>query len=221
MDGNGRWASARGLPRNEGHRRGADAARRTVEAATKLGVKYLTLYSFSSENWSRPAAEVTGLMALLRARLRAEVAEMHESGVRLKIIGERERLPRDIATLVDKAEELTAGNQRITVTMALSYGGRADLTNAARRLVADGLTPNQVDEAALAARLSTADAPDPDLLIRTGGEQRVSNFLLWECAYAEFVFSDVMWPEFGEDELARAIATYHGRERRYGGLRAG
>jgi undecaprenyl diphosphate synthase len=221
MDGNGRWAAARGLPRGEGHRRGADAARRAVEAATKFGVEHLTLYSFSSENWSRPAEEVSDLMGLLRWRLRSEVAEMHKQGVRLRVIGDRDRLPRDIAELIEQAEALTDANRSITVTMALSYGGRADIVAAARRLVAEGVAADDVDEAALRARLSTAGAPDPDLLIRTGGEQRISNFLLWECAYAEFLFTDVMWPDFGERHLAEAIQAYHGRERRYGGLRAG
>lgn len=221
MDGNGRWASARGLPRKEGHRRGADAARRTVEAAVKLGVKYLTLYSFSSENWARPAEEVSDLMGLLAWKLRSEVADMHKQGVRLKVIGDRERLPENVAEQIAKAEALTADNDRIVVTMALSYGGRADIVDAARRLVADGVDADAVDDAALAARLSTAGVPDPDLMIRTGGEQRISNFLLWECAYAEFLFSDVMWPDFGEDQLADAIAAFNGRERRYGGLRAG
>ncbi len=221
MDGNGRWASARGLPRAEGHRRGADAARRTVEAAVKLGIEYLTLYSFSSENWSRPADEVNDLMGLLRWRLRSEVAEMHKQGVRLRIIGEPERLPDDIRALADQAEALTANNARIVVTMALSYGGRSDLTAAMRKLAAEGLKPEAIDEAAIARRLSTAGAPDPDLLIRTGGEQRISNFLLWECAYAEFLFTDAMWPDFGETHLAEAIQAFQGRERRYGGLRAG
>ena len=221
MDGNGRWASDRGLPRVEGHRRGADAARRTVEAAAKFGVKHLTLFSFSSENWSRPEDEVQDLMGILRRRLRSEVADMHKQGVRLRVIGDRARLPADIAKLIDDAEAMTDANRRITVTMALSYGGRDDLVRAARRIAADGLTPDQIDETAISARLSTADMPPPDLMIRTGGEMRISNFLLWECAYAELLFSDVMWPDFGDDELAAAIASFHGRERRYGGLRAG
>ena len=221
MDGNGRWASARGLPRAEGHRRGADAARRVVEAAAKFGVKHLTLFSFSSENWSRPQDEVQDLMGILRWRLRSEVADMHQQGVRLRVIGDRARLPTDIAKLIDDAEAMTDANRRITVTMALSYGGRNDLVQAAKRMVADGLTPDQIDEAAIAERLSTAGSPPPDLMIRTGGEMRISNFLLWECAYAEFLFSDVMWPDFGADELAAAIESFQGRERRYGGLRAG
>lgn len=220
MDGNGRWASSRGLPRAEGHRRGADAARRTVEAAVKLGVEHLTLFSFSSENWSRPAEEVRGLMGLLRWRLRAEIADMHKKGVRLRIIGDRARLPDDVRQSIEDAEAMTADNSRLTLTMALSYGARDDILHAARRLIEDGVCSKDVDEAALTSRLSTADTPNPDLLIRTGGEMRISNFLLWECAYAEFLFSDVMWPDFGADDLASAIQVFHGRERRYGGLSA-
>ena len=221
MDGNGRWASARGLPRAEGHRRGADAARRVVEAAAKHGVQYLTLYSFSSENWSRPAEEVDDLMGLLRWRLRSEVADMHKQGVRLKVIGERERLPSDIARLINDAEAMTAENDRITVIMALSYGGRGDIVNAVRRVVMDGVPATDIDEAVIQGRLSTDGVPDPDLLIRTGGEQRISNFLLWECAYAEFYFSNAMWPEFDEAHLLEAVAAFHNRERRFGGLKAG
>ena len=220
MDGNGRWAAARGLPRSEGHRRGADAARRAVEAAAKHGVDYLTLYSFSSENWSRPAEEVADLMGLLAWKLRSEVADLHREGVRLRVIGDRARLPADVARLIAKAETLTAENDRICVTMALSYGGRDDIVAAARALIRDGVAAEDVDEAAVMRRLSTAGAPDPDLLIRTGGEQRISNFLLWECAYAELLFSNVMWPDFGESDLLDAIAAYRGRERRYGGLDA-
>lgn len=221
MDGNGRWASARGLPRNEGHRRGAEAARAIVEAATKFGVKQLTLYSFSSENWSRPADEVSDLMGILAWKLRSDVAEMHKEGVRLRVIGDRQRLPKNIVSLIDKAEALTAANTRITVVIALSYGARDDLVAAARRLVEDRVPVDDIDDAAFAARLSTGGMPDPDLLIRTGGEQRISNFLLWECAYTELFFSDVMWPDFGETELGDAIAAFNSRERRFGGLRVG
>lgn len=221
MDGNGRWASARGLPRNEGHRRGAEAARAIVEAATKFGVEQITLYSFSSENWSRPADEVSDLMGILAWKLRSDVAKMHKEGVRLRVIGDRQRLPEDIVGLIEKAEILTAANTRITVVIALSYGARDDLVAAARRLVEDRVPAGEIDDAAFAARLSTGDMPDPDLLIRTGGEQRISNFLLWECAYAELFFSDVMWPDFGEAELGDAIAAFNNRERRFGGLRVG
>lgn len=221
MDGNGRWATARGLPRREGHRQGADAARRTVEAAAKLGIEYLTLYSFSSENWRRPADEVNDLMGLLRWRLRSEVAEMHQEGVRLLVIGDRARLPSDLVTLIEKAEALTRDNARITVVIALSYGGRDDLVAAVRKVVKDGVPADAVDEGAIASRLSTAGVPDPDLVIRTGGEQRLSNFLLWECAYAELMFTDVMWPDFGEGPLTQAIDAFRARDRRFGGLKAG
>lgn len=221
MDGNGRWAAARGLPRNEGHRRGAEAARAIVEAAGKFGVEQLTLYSFSSENWSRPAEEVSSLMSLLAWKLRSDVAEMHKEGVRLRVIGDRRRLPDDIAQLIEKAETLTASNTRITVVIALSYGGRDDLVAAARRLVEDGVPAEDVDATSFSDRLSTAGMPPPDLLIRTGGEQRISNFLLWEMAYTELLFSDVMWPDFSENDLGEAIAAFNARDRRFGGRRVG
>jgi undecaprenyl diphosphate synthase len=220
MDGNGRWAKLRGLPRVAGHRRGADAVRRTVEAAIELGISYLTLYSFSSENWKRPAGEVHDLMGLLRHYLRAEIAELHQNGVRLRIIGERERLSSDIITLIDNAERLTRDNERLHLTLALSYGGRAEIAQAARRLadlVRRGrLDPDMIDETAVAAQLFTVDIPDPDLVIRTSGEQRVSNFLLWQSAYAELVFVDTYWPDFAKADLERAISDFCGRERRYG-----
>ena len=222
MDGNGRWAAARGLPRYAGHRRGADAVRRTVEASLELGIRYLTLYGFSSENWKRPATEIYDLMGLLRHYLRAEIAELHGSGVRLRIIGERGRLGPDIITLIEKGESLTRDNDRLNLTIALSYGGRAELAEAARRLarlVQEGrLTPERIDEQAVAAQLLTADLPDPDLVIRTSGEQRISNFLLWQSAYAELVFTPTYWPDFGKLDLERAINDFFGRERRYGAV---
>jgi undecaprenyl diphosphate synthase len=199
MDGNGRWAKARGLPRVAGHRRGAEAARRTVEAAAELGVAYLTLFGFSSENWKRPANEVDDLMALLRHYLRGEVAELHRHNIRIRVIGDRERLAPDIVTLIENTEALTAGNTRLQVAIALSYGGRAE-----------------IDEVCFARHLLTADMPDPDLVIRTSGEQRLSNFLLWQTAYSEFVFIETLWPDFGKPDLERALREYHGRDRRYG-----
>ncbi len=220
MDGNGRWAKARGLPRIAGHRRGAEAVRRTVEAAIELGVSYLTLYGFSSENWKRPAVEVDDLMALLRHYLRAEIAELHSQGVRLRVIGERARLGPDIVTLIENAERLTGENERLHLTIAVSYGGRAEIAAAARRLArmaVDGvLAPEDIDEDIFAAQLLTADLPDPDLVIRTSGEQRISNFLLWQTAYAELVFTTTYWPDFGKADFARALDEYNGRERRYG-----
>ncbi|MGH6988508.1 MAG: isoprenyl transferase [Stellaceae bacterium] len=222
MDGNGRWAKTRGLPRYAGHRRGVEAVRRTVDAATEFGIRYLTLYGFSSENWKRPANEIYDLMGLLRHYLRAEIAELHRNGVRLRIIGDRARLSRDINTLIDKGEELTRDNDRLNLTIALSYGGRAEMTEAARRLArlaaAGDISPEEIDERAVASRLLTADLPDPDLVIRTGGEQRISNFLLWQSAYAELIFSPTYWPDFGKPDLERAINDFCGRERRFGAV---
>lgn len=220
MDGNGRWAKARGLPRTAGHKRGAEAVRRTVECARELGISYLTLYAFSAENWKRPSTEVTDLMGLLRLYLRNEVRNLHKNGIRLKVVGDRSRLGSDIVALIAESEALTAGNSALTLTLALSYGGRQEITEAARRIareVAEGrLAPEDVDEEAVAARLFTTGMPDPDLVIRTSGEKRISNFLLWQSAYAELVFLDVLWPDFGRDELEAAIRDFHGRERRYG-----
>jgi undecaprenyl diphosphate synthase len=220
MDGNGRWARLRGLPRVAGHRRGAEAVRRTLEAAVDFGIQYLTLFGFSSENWRRPSGEINDLMGLLRHYLRGEIAELHRNGVRVRIIGERARLAADIVTLIDNAEDLTGGNSRICLTIALSYGGRAEIARAARRLAeevkAGRLDPAEIDEACFARHLLTEGMPDPDLLIRTSGEQRISNFLLWQSAYAELVFTPTLWPDFGRDDLAQALRDYHGRERRYG-----
>jgi undecaprenyl diphosphate synthase len=220
MDGNGRWAQSRGLPRIAGHRRGAEAVRRTLTAATELGIPYLTLFGFSSENWKRPLAEIDDLMGLLRHYLRGEIAELHRNGVRLRVIGEVGRLSADIITLIDNAEALTRDNRAINLTIALSYGGRAEIAAAARAIAAkveSGTLPlDAIDEDQIAAHLFTTDLPDPDLLIRTSGEQRISNFLLWQCAYAELVFTKTLWPDFGRADLEQAIADYSGRERRYG-----
>jgi undecaprenyl diphosphate synthase len=220
MDGNGRWAQARGLPRIAGHRRGAEALRRTLIAASELGIPYLTLFGFSSENWKRPLGEVDDLMGLLRHYLRGEIAELHRNGVRLRVIGEIGRLSADLVTLIANAEALTRDNRAINLTVALSYGGRAEIVAAARAIalkVAEGsLSLEAVDEDLIAGHLFTADLPDPDLLIRTSGEQRISNFLLWQCAYAELVFTKTLWPDFGRGDLEQAIADYCGRERRYG-----
>jgi undecaprenyl diphosphate synthase len=220
MDGNGRWAQARGLPRIAGHRRGADAVRQTIKAACELGIPYLTLFGFSSENWRRPTDEVRDLMGLLRHFLRGEIAELHKNGVRLRIIGELGRLAPDIVTMIQNAIALTRDNDRLNLTVALSYGGRAEIVAAARNIAAKAargdITDEEVDEAMIAGHLFTADLPDPDLLIRTSGEQRISNFLLWQCAYAELVFTKTLWPDFGRADLERALADYSGRERRYG-----
>jgi undecaprenyl diphosphate synthase len=225
MDGNGRWATARGLPRVAGHRRGADAVRRTVAAAAELGIEYLTLFGFSSENWKRPVEEVDDLMGLLRHYLRGEIAELHRNGIRVRVIGRRERLPPDIVTLIRNSEDLTRGNARLQLTVALSYGGRDEIALAAQQIAAavrDGrLAAEAVDEACVARHLCTAELPDPDLLIRTSGEQRISNFLLWQTAYSEFVFTETLWPDFSKDDLERALEDFNGRERRYGAVTAG
>ncbi len=220
MDGNGRWAKARGLPRVAGHRRGADAVRRTLVAAGELGIPYLTLFGFSSENWKRPPDEVDSLMGLLRHYLRSEIAELHSHGVRLRVIGDRARFAADIAAMIRNAEALTSDNDRINLTIALSYGGRAEIVAAARAIAAEvmegKLMLDGVDEAAIGKHLFTSELPEPDLLIRTSGEQRISNFLLWQCAYAELVFTKTLWPDFGRADLEQAVADYGGRERRYG-----
>lgn len=220
MDGNGRWAAARGLPRTLGHRAGMEAVRRTLKAARDLPISHITLYSFSSENWSRPATEIGELMKLLRYYLRSELANMHKEGIRVRIIGERRRLPSDIVELIEHAEDLTHDNKALTLTLALSYGGRQEITHAARGLakaVERGqLQADAIDEHVLRSFLFTGGMPDPDMIIRTSGEKRISNFLLWQSAYAEFVFMDVLWPDFGATHLAEAIDEYHRRERRYG-----
>jgi undecaprenyl diphosphate synthase len=220
MDGNGRWAQARGLPRIAGYRQGAEAVRRTVRAAGEFGIPYLTLFGFSSENWKRPLAEIDDLMGLLRHYLRGEIAELHRNGVRLRIIGDRERLAPDIVTLIANAEELTRENSGVNLTIALSYGGRAEIVAAVRAIATkavDGtVPPEEISEEVISRHLFTADIPDPDLLIRTSGEQRISNFLLWQCAYSELVFTKTLWPDFGPADLEQAIADFGCRERRYG-----
>ncbi len=224
MDGNGRWARAKGLPRTAGHKAGAEAVRRTVKAAVDQGVQYLTLFGFSSENWKRPSGEVTDLMGLLRLYLRKEIGELDREGVRLRIVGDRERFDTDIQNLIRDAEQRTISNTRLNLTIALSYGGRQEILHAARALAtraASGeLDPADIDEEMFSGALYTSDLPDPDLLIRTSGEQRISNFLLWQLAYAEFVFTDVFWPDFGSDQLAKALEDFRGRERRFGGTTA-
>ncbi len=220
MDGNGRWASARSLPRAAGHARGAEAARAAVKAATEFGIEILTLYTFSSENWRRSAEEVDDLLGLLRYYLGRELDDMHRNGVRLRMIGERDRLPADLRERIAHAEALTAGNDAILVQVAVSYGGRDEIVRAARRLAEEGaagrLRSGDIDEAAFAARLDTAGIPDPDLMVRTGGEMRISNFLLWQAAYAEFFFTDRLWPEFAKADLEAALTAFSRRERRYG-----
>jgi undecaprenyl diphosphate synthase len=222
MDGNGRWAAARGLPRGEGHRRGVEALRRVVRGAGELGVRYLTIFSFSSENWSRPAQEIGDLFGLLRRFIRNDLAELHRDGVRVRIIGERTGLEPDLIALLTEAEELTRNNTKMTLIVAFNYGSRQEIANAAQRLAADvaagKLDPKAITADALEARLDTAGIPDPDLIIRTSGEQRLSNFLMWQAAYSEFVFVPLHWPDFDKAALRDAIDEYSRRERRFGGL---
>ena len=224
MDGNGRWAQARGYPRVMGHKQGAEAVRRTIKAAKQLGIRYLTLYGFSLENWKRPATEIADLMSLLRIYLRQEVSELHREGVHIRFIGERERLEPEIVSLIEMAEQKTKGNTHLDLIVALSYGSRQEITAAARRIAREAaageLDPETVDEQTIASRLFTADVPDPDLIIRTSGEKRISNFLLWQAAYAELVFTDVLWPDFSREELENSIQEFARRERRYGATTA-
>lgn len=225
MDGNGRWAQARGLPRTFGHKEGVGAVRRSVEAAPDLGITHLTLFGFSSENWSRPEDEVTVLMGLLRHYLRREVAELHSQGVRLRVIGDRSRFQRDIVELIEHGEAVTRDNDRLVLTLALSYGGRQEIAATARRLAAEAaagrLDPASIDERAFAGALPSADLPDPDIVIRTSGEKRISNFLLWQMAYAELVFVETYWPDFGRADLEAALGEFQRRERRFGAVMAG
>ncbi len=222
MDGNGRWAQARNRPRVLGHREGVEAVRRTVRAARDLGVNCLTLFSFSTENWRRPADEVDYLLELLRQYVESDLETFVAEGVQVRIIGDREALPRHLKDLVLHVEGSTAHNQRFHLQIAFNYGGRNELVRAARRAaqaVLNGeLDPEQLDEAGMAGFLDTADLPDPDLVIRTSGERRISNFLLWQSAYAEFVFLDVLWPDFDHAQFEAALREYRGRERRFGGL---
>jgi len=224
MDGNGRWAAARGLPRVEGHRRGVEAVRRTVRGAMEIGVEFLTIFSFSAENWSRPAAEVGELMGLLRRFIRNDLADLHKSNVCVRVIGERRGLDPDIARLLTEAEELTRANDELTLVVAFNYGARQEIARAVQRIVeavnAGTLKAEAIDTQTVSDFLDAADIPDPDLIIRTSGEQRLSNFLLWQAAYSELVFLPVYWPDFDRAALEQAIHEYQQRERRFGGLAA-
>jgi len=220
MDGNRRWAQARGLPRLLGHKAGAEAVRRTIEAAAEAGIGWLTLFAFSSENWNRPEEEVRDLTGLLGLYLRHEVGQLVKNGIRLRVIGDRARFGPDITEAIAAAEARTIAGTRLNLNVALSYGARAEIVAATRAIAAEvaagGLRCEDVTEALVASRLATAGMPDPDLVIRTSGEQRLSNFLLWQAAYAEFAFPDVLWPDFGPEHLRAALADYAGRERRFG-----
>ena len=217
MDGNGRWARRRGLPVAAGHRAGTRALRRTVEAAIDLGVRSLTVYAFSTENWSRPPDEVGALMEIFGETIDRELADLAAQGVRTRFVGRRDRAPEWLQARMADLEEATADKTRLSLWIAFDYGGRAELVEAARRLVEEGVEPDDVDEELLARHLYAPEMPDPDLVIRTSGELRVSNFLLWQSAYAELVFTDTLWPDFGPDELRRSLEDYAGRRRRFGG----
>ncbi|WP_297529009.1 polyprenyl diphosphate synthase [Thiohalobacter sp.] len=220
MDGNGRWARARGLPRPAGHREGVKAVRRVVEACRQNGIEALTLFAFSSENWRRPRTEVKLLMDLFISTLKREVRDLHANGVRVRFIGDRTAFSPRLQQLMDETEALTGGNEGLTLAIAANYGGRWDLARAARRLAeqvaAGALDPAGIDPDRLGREVSLADLPEPDLFIRTGGEQRISNFLLWQLAYTELYFTDILWPDFDQDRLAEALAWFAGRQRRFG-----
>jgi undecaprenyl diphosphate synthase len=222
MDGNGRWAKQRGLPRTLGHRAGVEALKRTVEAASELNIGWLTVFGFSTENWSRPAAEVAELMALPKRYFESDIVRLERNGVRVRVIGRREGLAPDLVKLIDDAEARTAANDRFFLNIAFNYGGQADIVDAARRfaeeVAAGRARPGDLTEAVFARRLATTDSPAPDLIIRPSGEQRLSNFLLWESAYAELVFQDVLWPDYGPEHLRAALQAFAGRERRYGAI---
>ncbi len=222
MDGNGRWAKRRFLPRIAGHRKGIEAAKAAVRAATELGIEVLTLYAFSTENWRRPADEVSDLMGLLRRFILSDIEELAANGVRLRVIGDYRALQGDLADLIDEAVAKTSANTKTTLVIALNYGSQAEIAMAARRLaeraIAGEITTDQIDVEAIGRELFTADLPDPDLVIRTSGEQRLSNFLMWQSAYSELMFVDTLWPDFGKDDLAAALAAFAERERRFGGL---
>ena len=222
MDGNGRWAKARGLPRTAGHKQGAEAARRAVRAAGEMGIECLTLYAFSSENWRRPADEISDLTGILRFYIQRELETLHREGVRIKVLGDHRAFAPDVARMIDRAIERTAGNRCMTVAVALNYGARGELVRAMQaigRKVADGVVdPEAIDESAIEAELDTRDLPPLDLMIRTSGEHRLSNFLLWQAAYAELVFVETLWPDFDAEVLRQALGEFTRRERRYGGL---
>ncbi|MGB1077246.1 MAG: isoprenyl transferase [Bdellovibrionales bacterium] len=224
MDGNGRWAKSRGLPRTAGHKQGVEAARRAVRAAGDFKIPYLTLFGFSTENWNRPKEEVSELMRLLRYYLKSETADLHKNGVKLQVIGHRQALDDDIVKLINHAEDLTKDNTNLNLCIALNYGGRQEILHTAKKLVEDqlekgeALSQDEIEEA-FSSRLMTAGIPDPDILIRTSGEKRISNFLLWQCAYTELVFVDALWPDFTKEDLERAMLEFQSRDRRFGGVK--
>jgi undecaprenyl diphosphate synthase len=219
MDGNGRWAAARGMPRTYGHKQGVEALRRAIRAADALGIEHLTIYSFSAENWARPREEVAFLMDLLRRFIRQDVAELHQNGVRIKIIGDRNGLEADLRKLLEDSEKLTADNRKLTLCVAFNYGAKQEIVRAVKRLLADGAAAADVSVELIGRHLDTGGMPEPDLLIRTGGERRLSNFLLWQMAYTEFVFVEEHWPDFDLAIFERAVGEFRTRDRRFGGLK--
>ena len=223
MDGNGRWAKEKGLPRNAGHQAGVETVRRITAECVRMGVKYLTLYTFSTENWNRPKAEVHALMEILRRELTDAIPRSMKNNVRCRVIGERTRLSRDLLFSIEQLERETAGNTGLQFTIAINYGARDEITRAVKKIAANcvsgAFATEEVDENVVASFLDTRELPDPDLLIRTTGEQRISNFLLWQCAYTEFYFTDLAWPDFDKAELLRAIESYDRRVRKFGGLK--
>ena len=220
MDGNGRWAKKRFMPRFFGHKQGVDSLVRCVQACSDRGIEYLTVFAFSSENWKRPEEEISGLLGLVLVAVSKYLRKLAEKGVRIRIVGDRSAVTDKVRAAWDEAEQSTAHNSRITLSVAFNYGGRWDIVQACRQAIAQGLAPEQVDEQRLSSMMALAHAPDPDLFIRTGGEVRISNFLLWQIAYAELYFTECLWPDFDEAELDAALAAYAGRERRFGDVRA-
>jgi len=218
MDGNGRWAEKRGLPRLEGHRAGLEATRSVVEHLGEYHIKYVTLYSFSTENWNRPKDEVAGLLNILERSMDKEAKELHKRGVRIRHLGHLERLPQHLRQAIENAIELTLNNTEMTLSLAFDYGGRLEILDAVRSILADGISPENIDEKLFNSYLYTADLPDVDLVIRTGGDLRISNFLLWQSAYSEYYFTSALWPDFDTEELGKALIAYSQRQRRFGGL---
>ena len=218
MDGNGRWAEQRGLPRLDGHKVGVDNISRVIEYLGQYRIKYITLYGFSTENWSRPEDEVAGLLSLLAERIEQETLELHQKGVRLRHLGRFDRIPHNLQQAINRAIELTKNNTGMTLSVAFNYGGRGEILDAVRRLVADGIIPEDIDEILFNSYLYTTGLPDVDLMIRTGGELRISNFLLWQAAYSEYYFTKVLWPDFNERDIDKALLSYSQRQRRFGGL---
>ncbi len=223
LDGNGRWAKAKGMPRNYGHMQGAKAVEDILEIARDMGIKYLTVYAFSTENWNRPETEVSALMTILRQYLKSSIKKSMKNNVRCRVIGERSKLSDDIQAAIKELEDATAGNTGLQFTIAINYGSRDEITRAVRKIAArckDGeFNPEDITEEMISSELDTADLPDPDLMIRTCGEQRISNYLLWQCAYTEFYYTDVCWPDFDENQLRMAVESYAGRTRKFGGLK--